>query len=134
MVCDCHIRRPGGCESCLLGTGHRRLGYRERTAASASWLATFSSAVGLPWPLARSCLLSDLNPLQAATFLSASHAPPLLLQPCSVYPWCSSVQKGSRQCACLPQGWTFCCLSPARPEPLGIQPRFPCGFCSPCCI
>lgn len=40
----------------FVGTGHSRLGYWERTAASASWLATFNLAGGLPWRPARSWL------------------------------------------------------------------------------
>lgn len=40
----------------FVGMGHSRLRYWERTAASASWLATFNLAGGLSWRLARSWL------------------------------------------------------------------------------
>lgn len=64
----------GGCQvplRALCGDGSQQAGLLgllswEKTAASASWLATFSLAPGLPWRLARLWLLSGLNPLQAA--------------------------------------------------------------------
>ena len=142
LVNGLSLSRPKACwvRELFVGMGHSRLGYWERTAASASWLATFSLAGGLPWRLARSWLLSDLNPLQAAcdgpataTFLTLLSSPLTVAVKC-VYLWRSSVQKGSIQHACLTQGWTFCFMGATWAKHPGIQPAFPRGFCSPRCI
>lgn len=68
LVSGLSLSRPKACGVpwLFVGMGGSRLGGWERTAGSASWLATFPLAGALPWPLARSLLLSDLNPLQAA--------------------------------------------------------------------